>query len=182
MPRMKKCPVCGYSFLPERPFQKCDTIQCAIQWSRKEKDKKERKELKERKLAIKSKSQWAKEAQAAFNAYIRERDHDKPCISCGRFHTGQIHAGHYLSVGSHPELRFNEDNVHAQCRPCNEFLSGNIVKYRPNLIDKIGIERVEALEGPHDPVKYTIDDLKAIKKKYTAMTRELKKQHEQQGA
>jgi hypothetical protein len=174
MPRKFKCPICGEPFEKERPFQKCCSIPCAIEMGRSEKQKKEKKELRARKAALKTRAQWAKEAQAAFNAYIRARDCGQPCISCGRFHTGQIHAGHYLSVGAHPELRFNEDNVHAQCRPCNEFLSGNIVNYRPRLIDKIGLERVEILEGPHDPVKHTIDELKEIKRVYSLKTKELK--------
>lgn len=45
--------------------------------------------------------------------------------------------------------------------------------YRVNLINRIGLERVESLEGPHDPAKYTIDDLKAIKATYKAKLREL---------
>ena len=45
--------------------------------------------------------------------------------------------------------------------------------YRVNLIKKIGLEWVEWLEGPHDPIKYTIDDLKNIKLTYRAKLKEL---------
>ena len=74
----------------------------------------------------------------------------------------RMNAGHYKSVGSTPALRFNEGNVHLQCEHCNSYLSGNIGEYRPRLIAKIGLEMVEFLEGPHEPKKYTIDELKEL--------------------
>ena len=120
------------------------------------------------KNAIKSRSDWLKECQQVFNKFIRERDSHSPCISCGRHHSGQYHAGHYKSVGSSPELRFNESNCHKQCAPCNNHLSGNISSYRPNLIRKVGAEKVAELEGPHEPKKYTIEELKELKKVYQA--------------
>lgn len=123
---------------------------------------------------MKSKAQWAKEAQASFNAFIRSRDADQPCISCGRHHQGQYHAGHYLSVGARPELRFCESNVHKQCAPCNTHLSGNAVLFRRGLLAKLGIELVEWLEGHHEPRRDTIDDLREIKATYTAKTKQLK--------
>ena len=148
-------------------------IECAIAYGRKQQAKKDRVETAKRKEKAKSRSDWMKEAQAAFNAYIRKRDEALPCISCGRHHTGQYHAGHYLSVGARPELRFCELNVWKQCQPCNTHLHGNLVLYRAELIRRIGIEKVEWLEGPHDPKKYSIDDLKAIKEEYKRKAREL---------
>ena len=124
--------------------------------------------------SLKSKAQWAKDAQQAFNAFIRERDADQPCISCGRWHNGQYHAGHYLSVGARPELRFELFNVHKQCAPCNTHLSGNAVLYRRALVEKLGLELVEWLEGPHEPRRDTVDDLKAIKAHYTTLTKQLR--------
>jgi hypothetical protein len=124
---------------------------------------------------MKSRADWLREAQAAFNRYIRLRDHDKPCISCGRQHQGQWHAGHYRSVGACPELRFMELNVHKQCAPCNDHLSGNIVEYRRGLIERIGIDQVEWLEGNHEAKKYTIEEIKAIKAEYTHKSKELMK-------
>ena len=114
------------------------------------------------KILDEDRSHWIKKAQTAFNKYVRQRDAKEPCISCGRFHDGQYHAGHYKSVGSSPELRFNELNNHKQCAPCNNHLSGNIVNYRPRLIEKIGLEKVEWLEKHHKPAKLSIDDIKAV--------------------
>jgi hypothetical protein len=82
--------------------------------------------------------------------------------------------GHYMSVGSTPELRFNEDNVHKQCERCNTFYSGNLINYRISLIDRIGIERVEFLERKdHAPDKLTIDEIKNIALKYKKLTKKL---------
>lgn len=136
----------------------------------------ERKEQREAKERLKSKGDYAKEAQQAFNAWIRLRDDKEPCISCGRHHQGQYHAGHYRTVGSSPELRFEPLNVHKQCSACNNHLSGNIVGYRIWLQEKIGAESLEWLEGPHEPKRYTIDDLKQIKTKYRRLARELIKE------
>lgn len=132
----------------------------------KEAKKVDRETVKVRKEAIKSRADWAREAQAAFNAWVRARDADKPCISCGRHHTGQWHAGHYLSRGARPELAYEPDNCHKQCAPCNTHLSGNVALYRVNLVKLIGLDRVEWLEGPHQAKHYSVDDLKEIKRIY----------------
>ena len=120
----------------------------------------------ERRMEVKPLSYWMKRAQAAFNAWVRERDAGQPCISCGRHHQGQYHAGHYRPSGSNPELRFEPDNCHLQCAPCNSHLSGNLTAYRPALIAKIGLARVEWLEGPHEPKRYRKEDYQAIEAEY----------------
>lgn len=127
----------------------------------------------ERRMEVKPLSYWMKRAQAAFNAWVRARDAGKPCISCGKYHQGQNHAGHYRPAGSNPELRFEPDNCHLQCSPCNSHLSGNLTAYRPALIAKIGLERVEWLEGPHEPKRYRKEDYQAIEAEYKAKLKEL---------
>lgn len=131
-------------------------------------DKKQKDKLhKERKDNLKAndKSLRTKEAQKAFNAYIRKRDEIEPCISCQRHHTGQYHAGHFKTTAARPDLRFNEDNCHKQCAPCNNHLSGNIGEYIVHLILKIGQQRFDALT-PVKQVKYTCEELKEIELKY----------------
>jgi len=127
----------------------------------------------ERRMEVKPVSYWMKRAQTAFNAWVRARDDGQPCISCGRVHQGQNHAGHYRPAGSNPELRFEPDNCHLQCAPCNSHLSGNLTAYRPALIAKIGLERVERLEGPHEPKRYRKEDYQAIEADYKAKLKEL---------
>ena len=169
-----KCDICKQPFKKERLTQKiCGETECAIATALKNKVKREKAERKETKAKLETRSDCLKKAQAAVNAWVRARDKDLPCISCQRYHEGQYHAGHYRSVGACPELRFEPDNIHKQCAPCNNHLSGNIVAYRPNLIDKITLERTEWIEGKHDAKKYTKDELKEIAKHYKAKLKAL---------
>lgn len=82
-------------------------------------------------------------AQKVFNAFIRKRDCETGCISCGN---PVEHAGHYFSQGHHSALRFNETNTNGQCLRCNNFLHGNLINYRKGLIKKYGELKVNQLE------------------------------------
>lgn len=148
----------------------CDP-QCAYLYAQEKREKKERADHRSAKEKLKTRAQWMRETQAAFNSWVRQRDAAEPCISCGRHHEGQYHAGHYLSRGAHPELAFEPLNCHKQCAPCNTHLSGNQARFRQALIAKIGIDAVEWLEGPHEPKKYSIDELKEIKARYRGMVK-----------
>jgi len=159
----KTCKICKVKFTPTRPLQSVCSPNCAWDHAKTVREKAERKETKEAKIKLKTKSDWLKETQTVFNQFIRLRDKDLPCISCQRHHTGQYHSGHYRSVGAHPELRFDELNVHKQCSVCNNYLSGSLVEYRINLIIKIGLDAVNYLESKHQPKHYTIEDIKALK-------------------
>jgi len=183
-PRPKTCKNqnCGASFVPQRLGQAVCSPACglAIKDVNQEKARKAladvgRKELQAAKERIKSKGQYMREAQVAINAWVRLRDAAHPCVSCGRHHEGQYHAGHYRTVAGSPELRFEPLNIHKQCAPCNNHKSGDIVNYRIELVKRIGAELVEWLEGKHEPKRYTVEDLKAITAEYRAKTRELKR-------
>lgn len=142
----------------------------------------ERAEIRRRKEAIKTIPQLLKEAQIEFNRWIRARDSDKPCISCGSvppdlsaLHAGRD-AGHYRSVGSASHLRFHEDNVHAQCVKCNQYGAGRAVDYRIGLVQRIGVARVQALESDNTPHKWGRDELRAIRDEYRERVRAMKKE------
>lgn len=179
MNRKRKCKQCKeyvreYIVLPVGVFCNMDH---AIKFSRSKQQQEKARKAKQRKKKIEfqkncKKTQKAK-AQTAFNSYIRKRDEALPCISCGRYHEGQYHAGHYKTRGAHPELAFHPFNCHKQCSTCNNYLSGNLVNYRKNLIKKIGLKNVEWLEGAHKPQNLTIDDLKEIAAYYKAKKAEL---------
>lgn len=169
-----KCRICRQPFTKRRPMQViCEEMECIFSHIAKCREKAVKSEAKRisidcrrRKEKLKSRSDWAREAQQAFNAWIRCRDDSEPCISCGRHHKGQYHAGHYRSRGSNPELAFEPDNCHKQCSACNNHKSGNVVEYRIHLLAKIGAERLEWLEGPHESKKYSIEELKLIRDEY----------------
>lgn len=183
---MRKCRFCRQE-IPKRkdctdPIQSggfCG-VKCLAEHGRQKRieqeQRAERKRQQQRKERIKTKADHAKEAQAVFNAWVRERDKGLPCISCDRpdGDTHQRHASHYRSRGACPELAFEPLNVHASCAQCNSMKSGNIIEYRIRLAKKIGDDALEWLEGPHDPRKYTIDELKEIKATYRRKLRELK--------
>lgn len=167
-----KCKICRTPFVKFSIAHKVCSIPCSIALDSLEKEKKARKAYNDAKLKIRTRREWLKVAQTVFNQYIRKRDEGLPCIACQRFHKGQNHAGHYLSTGARPELRLEEENCHLQCSVCNNHLSGNIALYRINLIKKIGLERVEWLEGNHEPKKWTIEELQEIIAIYKAKLKE----------
>lgn len=193
-PPRRKCTVCREWFHPVRAEQYVCSYECACVHGKAANDaakaEKQRKEKKrrleeeradrqrqaERRMAVKPLSYFIKQAQHAFNEFIRYRDRDLPCISCGRHHDGQYHAGHFRTTGASPELRFDEDNCHKQCSACNNHLSGNLTAYRPALIAKIGQSRFDALMGPHALPKWNRDDYIRIRDEYRAKLRDLKKQ------
>ena len=169
--RKKMCKTCRVKFQPERPFQPCCSIKCDIAYSNVQKQKAQRKEDKIAKDRLKTRQMWLREAQAAFNKYIRLRDGNW-CISSQRIIPGQVQAGHFYTTAARPDLRFNEDNCHSQSVSDNQFKSGNINDYRPALIEKIGQERVDALEivGRSD---WSVDEIKAIKAKYIKLCKDM---------
>ena len=188
-PKPKKCRVaaCRASFVPQRLGQAVCSPKCALAVVevKKAKEKKSlaqagRRDIKVRKEALKTRGDHIREAQQAFNEYIRTRDQAAGhlCISSGKpldWSGNAVDAGHYRSVGSAPHLRFDERNCHAQSKQDNRFLSGNAVDYRIGLIARIGQEAVDALESDQSVRKYTVDEIKAIKATYRAKTRELKR-------
>lgn len=173
--KTKRCKACKQQFTPARPMQAVCSPLCAANLAASNRERVQRKETRERKEKLKRRTDWIREAQQAVNAWVRERDKVLPCISCGRHHHGQYHAGHYLSTGARANLRFDPANIHKQCQPCNTHLSGNLLNYRIGLIDRIGLQAVEALESDQTPRKWSIDQLKAIRDLYRGKLKELKK-------
>lgn len=146
--------------------------------AKEQKAKAQRKQDKIRKEKLKTAGDYIKEAQIAVNRYVRLRDHNKPCISCNSMPSdsdlltgSRFDAGHYRSRGAASHLRFNVLNIHKQCVKCNRFNSGNVVDYRINLINRIGLDNVERLENDNEPRKFTIEYLKRVKKIFNKRAR-----------
>jgi hypothetical protein len=175
MTRPRICRECKTRFTPARPLQVVCSPLCALAQARAQSVKAIAARDRERAQALKTHRDLIREAQAAFNAYIRLRDRALPCISCGRTDRQHWDAGHYLTTGARPELRFDEANVHKQCVPCNQHLSGNLIAYRKGLIERMGLDVVERLEGPHAPAKWSREELIALRQTYMAKVRELRK-------
>ena len=150
-----------------------------------------RKVTRDKKEKLKTRGQWVKEAQAAFNKYIRIRDTEHGCISCGKSRYeieaaqgwkvgGCWDAGHFIPRAVKQQLKFNTYGCHKQCKSCNggsgKFSSKAATvgeTYRIKLIDKIGISRVEDLEGNNELDKMDIDYLKRVKSIFNRRTKHL---------
>ena len=167
----KKCKCCKAVFTPTSTTQTLCGWKCATSYAEGLAAKREARELREAKARLKTRSQWLKECQAVFNKWVRLRDADRPCISCGTT-DAKWDAGHYRSVGSNPALRFEPLNNHKQCSQCNQHKSGNAIEYRIGLVARIGQANVDWLEGPHEAKHYSIDDLKELKAHYTALCKQ----------
>ena len=170
--RLSKCKVCHSEFQKRSMTHKCCTPECAQEYAKREREKKDRKETRTKLSALKTRSQWLKEAERACNAYIRERDRDLPCVSCGNI-GGDRHAGHFRSVGSSQALRFYEFNIASQCSKCNLHLAGNLIGYRIGLTEREGNDLVEYLSNHRGQAKWTIEELKEIKDYYKAKLKSL---------
>jgi hypothetical protein len=184
----KTCAHCETRFTPARPMQKVCSPTCARR--KVEADKKaEKAKDKERAAAIEPIRKLVKAAQDAFNEWVRMRDAHLPCISCDETNPpmtagGQWDAGHYKGRGAFPEMRFDEDNCHKQCKGCNggskhpgkaRTVAAN---YEVRLIARIGQERVDRLNEPRELLKLDRDTLRQIKVAYRGRLRDLKKGQE----
>jgi hypothetical protein len=156
---------CGYALANHRQRQAAERKRL-----------REVREHRKRKESVKTRAGWAREAQTEFNAFTRARDSMLGCVSCGQSpNQGQRHASHYRSVAAASHLRFNTWNVHASCAQCNSMKSGNVVEYRIRLVNKIGSERVEALENNNEPRSFDIEYLRRVKRIFSRRARHYRK-------
>lgn len=193
-PKPVKCkaPGCSNRFVRRSITHKACGPDCAAVLARLVNEKAaaraaldDRKKTRAQLEALKTIPQLKKEAQQAFNAFIRARDRAAgyDCISSGRpldwgtagITGSKVDAGHYRSTGSADHLRFNEDNCHAQSVSENRDKAGNAVAYRIGLIKRIGLARVEALECNNEVVKWTREMLREIRDTYRLKARALEK-------
>lgn len=166
-------PECGLVIAKKRVAKKRKKEEVA----RKAKD---RADTKARKEKIKTRTDYIKDVKTQFNKWVRLRDYGKTCISCESILGdtvlgGAYDAGHYRSVGSAKHLRFDERNVHGQCKKCNRWGSGMGADYRRGLVNRIGIAEVEALASDQAPRKYTIGDLIDLKRIYSERVKQLER-------
>ncbi len=194
IPKRRNCKACKKSFKPTAFYEwwccdKCreSVISMAAEKGRQSVAKKklealkvERKVWRERKANIKPLKHWEDMTQRVVNDYVTKgRDADEPCISCGTYTTVQWEAGHYRSRGAASHLRYDENNIHKQCHRCNDELSSNAIPYRIALIEKIGLEQVEAIENNNTPHRWTREELAEIRATYRAKLRDCQKHQEE---
>jgi len=171
--RFRKCKSCQEKFEvnPFKPLIPVCSIKCSIEYSKLLKSNKEAKEWRDKKVIMKenllSHKDWLNILQVHFNTFIRFRDKDKGCISCGIALDRKFDAGHYYSVGHYPALRFDENNVHGQCVSCNQWMHGNLIMYAEKLPKRIGIDAFEVLTKKRESIsKFSIPEIKEKIKYY----------------
>lgn len=185
--RQRKCKHCGTLFAPfgiaswcspecgtEIGIKKLAALKSKEQRQVRAVAKADRVATKKKLESFKPLEFFLKKAEAACNEYIRARDPDI-CISCRVTYSSAWQAGHFISVGANKTLRYHEDNIHKQCIKCNMFDSSNAINYRIHLLEKIGIERVEWLEGWHPAVKMTREAAEEIEGFYRLKLKQLLK-------
>jgi len=124
-----------------------------------------------KKVKLESIPKLTKKAEKVMNAYIRRRDSEDgyfTCIVCSQtLPIEKMNAGHYVPVGSSSALRFDEYNINGECQYDNCFNKFHLVNYRKNLIEKIGLEKVEKLDQRSREVKkWSREELLEIIEKY----------------
>lgn len=181
-PKLKRCKSaeCQEFFMPGRPLQMVCSPMCGVKYSQQLQKKKEDKDWREKKKVMVEKlmtiGEYKALARAVFQKWIRMRDKDLVCISCGNAKTDKWDAGHFLKAELYSGLIFHEENCHKQCKQCNNWLGGNELNYRIGLVKKIGEDRVRWLEDNKDRLRvydFTKHELVEIREKYKVKIKEL---------
>jgi hypothetical protein len=180
-PKKKRCKQCKKEFQAIRPLQQVCDYKCALELAVVRAELKEKKEWGKRKKELKEKLKtntvYEQDARKVFQMWVRLRDSDLSCISCGAGTANQWDGGHYFKAELYSGLIFNEFNCNKQCSRCNNELHGNESSYRIGLVKKIGEERVRWLEENKDRLRtyqFSKDELIEIKKKYLLKVKEIK--------
>lgn len=174
--KVKTCknPECRKKYQPLRPLQQVCSAYCASVLTRKVKEKAWRKEKAQIKKSLMTHKDWVNALVPVFNKYIRARDAKKPCISCGKPLPEKYDAGHCFPAGHYANIRFHEDNVHAQCIECNQHKHGNQAEYLLRLPERIGQSSFERLlEARNQSTKYSIAELQEMIQRYKKKAKDL---------
>ncbi len=171
---MPRCKNCKNKFEQVKFNQKfCLEPECVRVWVESEKAKQWKKTKAKAKQDLMTLSDYLKLAQQVFNKFIRLRDKDELCISCQKPPLKK-NCGHFFNANNHWNVRFDEMNCHLQCEHCNTYLSGNLLEYRTNLINKIGNSEFLKLEDEARKTrKFTKDELKEIITEYKQKVKQL---------
>jgi len=123
-----------------------------------------------------------------FSEFIRLRDSIKTtgskdffkCCTCGKIKPyAKADAGHFISR-EFKSIKYDEKNVHAQCRDCNFYGSGQQLEYNDFMIKKYGQEVVDSLKLKRDyekanPCQIKGFEIEILLKKYKQKVKEFLK-------
>jgi len=128
--------------------------------------------------SFKTPSMHESECRTIVQKIARIRDRDDGCISCHMpaNYSGLWHGSHFRPAGNNAAVQFHLWNIHKSCAQCNLFKGGNLSAYRPRLVEKIGLDRVEWLESQNQAVKTNVDYLIRFKAVMGKRLRRIEKQ------
>lgn len=148
----------------------------------KKKTKIEKKKEDRRKKQEFNTSNAMRNADIYFSRYIRlkhSEDGDCTCYTCGDIYPiKEIDNGHYMKR-EHKATRYEENNCKPQCKTCNGDIkhNGKQLEFRINLINEVGLEEVERIEGLiRTTGKYTTSFYKEKSDYYRIKVNELQKE------
>ena len=172
---MPRCKNCKDKFEPIHFNQKyCSKSECLEIWISKAKVAQWKSKKRRMKAELKTTSDFIKEAQKWVNKFVRLRDEEKGCISCGEKFLGKYDAGHFFSAGGHGSVRFDLRNIHAQCVYCNRWEHGSLYQYHLRLLSRIGLKEFDDLEKQSNKIKkWDKEELKEIIKEYKQKCKEI---------
>ena len=185
--KSSRCKICRGEYVKKSMMHKVCGEACAIELALIQRAKDEAKAARAERIEHRAKVDASRprkwhmaKLKTELHAFIRERDEGRTCISCetvlvklGRV-GGDYDAGHFRSVGSASNMRFLENNIHGQCKHCNDFLGGNPHAYELGLISRYGQDYVDVLKADNEIRKYTIPDLIGMTKFYKLKRKELR--------
>tara|TARA_R100001480_G_C4607629_1_gene164205 strand:+ start:68 stop:466 length:399 start_codon:yes stop_codon:yes gene_type:complete len=125
----------------------------------------------------KTQKYWKNKIDKVFHEYIRRRDVDNntgycECVSCGKtIHFSESDAGHFISR-KYLITRYDERNVHAQCRKCNRFEYGRQYEYSIALGQELS---QELLQTSRSMIKFSDADWQEIYQEFNDKLNEIKK-------
>jgi hypothetical protein len=189
----KKCVCgCGDSFVPRRSTDKWVNSDHYKHWllntpqgqreierkalrAKKQVQKDERVKDNVIREKLKTLGQYESDAKKEIQKWVRKRDSNLPCISCGTFTSDLWDGGHFKKAEIYSGVIFDEMNIHRQCRKCNRFLGGNELNFREGLIARYGEDYVlniekKALETRN--YKFNKEELKELREKYRLLNKE----------
>lgn len=116
---------------------------------------------------MKDRKYWIKEADRLMSLLVRQSNAKEygvvRCFTCNKpLNWRDMHNGHYMTRNNF-STRYLLDNTEPQCAGCNTYRNGEQAMFRINLVNKLGLERVEEIENlSKSLVKLSLDDIKQI--------------------
>ncbi len=153
--KSKKCKVCSKEFTPKK-YAPCKTKcqDCITDFDKEKRFKYLKKQLEKPlkqpvKIKVEPDMKWAE-----ISKQLRLRDKGKPCICCDKIVKEEyIDAGHLIprsKLSKKGELYYNLDNIHAQCRNCNQFRTDKKqveIEFLIGVKNRYGIGLIEKLKA-----------------------------------